>query len=177
MIATIPDDAFEYHTSQNHLSKWLYSRGLFPLAASIRQYNKSHFATVEEHRRVLVNLISDYRRLLGQGVVARFDPETYSDAVAFARLLIRCCEVTKAALEEFPNFRKSKKLKELLIEISDLEEEGDRQFIHAMRALHTDGSGPIEIIAWREIYIYLEKCADACEHVADVIESVVMKNS
>ena len=86
MIATIPDDAFEYHTSQNHLSKWLYSRGLFPLAASIRQYNKSHFTSVEEHRRVLVNLIRDYRTLLGQGVVARFDPETYSDAVAFARI-------------------------------------------------------------------------------------------
>ena len=86
MIATIPDGAFEYHTSQNHLSKWLYSRGLFPLAASIRRYNKSHFATVAEHRRVLVNLMSDYRRLLGQGVVARFDPATYSDAVAFARL-------------------------------------------------------------------------------------------
>ena len=86
MIATIPDRAFEYHTSQNHLSKWLYSRGLFPLAASIRQYNKSHFHSVEEHRRVLVNLIRDYRTLLGQGVVARFDPETYSDAVAFARI-------------------------------------------------------------------------------------------
>ena len=86
MIATIPDDAFEYHTSQNHLSKWLYSRGLFPLAASIRQYNKSHFTSVEEHRRVLVNLIRDYRTLLGQGVVARFDAETYSDAIAFARI-------------------------------------------------------------------------------------------
>ena len=86
MIASIPDDAFEFHTSQNHLSKWLYSRGLFPLAASIRQYNKSHFSSVEEHRRVLVNLIRDYRTLLGQGVVARFDPETYSDAVAFARI-------------------------------------------------------------------------------------------
>ena len=86
MIASIPDEAFEYHTSQNHLSKWLYSRGLFPLAASIRQYNKSHFTSVEEHRRVLVNLIRDYRTLLGQGVVARFDTETYSDAVAFARI-------------------------------------------------------------------------------------------
>ena len=82
MIATIPDRAFEYHTSQNHLSKWLYSRGLFPLASSIRQYNKSHFSSVEEHRRVLVGLIRDYRTLLGQGVVARFDTETYSDAVA-----------------------------------------------------------------------------------------------
>ncbi|MDE6507575.1 MAG: phosphoenolpyruvate synthase [Alistipes sp.] len=86
MIATVPDDAFEYHTSQNHFSKWLYSRGLFPLAASIRRYNKGLFASVEEHRRVLVELIRDYRTLLGQGVVARFDPETYSDAVAFARI-------------------------------------------------------------------------------------------
>lgn len=86
MIATIPDEAFEYHTSQNHLSKWLYSRGLFPLAAAIRQGNKSQFASTEEHRQRIVNLIKDYRTLLGQGVVARFDPETYSDAVAFARI-------------------------------------------------------------------------------------------
>ncbi len=86
MIASISDRAFEYHTSQNHLSKWLYARGLFPLAAAIRSYNKDHFASVAEHRRVLVNLIRDYRTLLGQGVVARFDAETYSDAVAFARI-------------------------------------------------------------------------------------------
>ena len=86
MIATIPDRAFEYHTSpEPPLQVALFAR-LFPLAASIRQYNKSHFSTVEEHRRVLVNLIRDYRTLLGQGVVARFDPETYSDAVAFARI-------------------------------------------------------------------------------------------
>lgn len=86
MIASIPDAAFEYHTSQNHLSKWLYSRGLFPLAAAIRQYNKSHFSSTAEHRRAIVNAIRDYRTLLGQGVVARFDAETYTDAVAFARI-------------------------------------------------------------------------------------------
>ena len=99
------------------------------------------------------------------------------DAVAFSRSLIRCCEATREALVEFPNFRKSKKLKELIIEINSLEEKCDAQFIQAMRALHTDGSDALEIIAWREIYIYLEKCADACEHVADTIEHVVMKNS
>ncbi len=86
LIATVPDELFEYHTSQNHLSKWLYSRGLFPLAAAIRRYDKSHFATVSEHRSALVAAIRDYRTLLGQGVVARFDAETYSDAVAFARI-------------------------------------------------------------------------------------------
>ncbi len=86
MIATIPDTAFEYHTSQNHLSKWLYSRGLFPLAAAIRRRNKSHFSNIDEHRRSIVNAIRDYRTLLGQGVVAKFDPETYTDTVGFARI-------------------------------------------------------------------------------------------
>lgn len=86
MIASIPDDAFEYHTSQNHLSKWLYSRGLFPLAASIRQYDASHFDTIEAHRRSIVGAIRDYRTLLGQGVIARFDAATYTDAIAFARI-------------------------------------------------------------------------------------------
>ena len=66
MIATIPDRAFEYHTSQNHLSKWFYSRGLFPLAPSIRQYNKSHFSSVEEHRRVLVNSSATTARCSGR---------------------------------------------------------------------------------------------------------------
>ena len=33
-----------------------------------------------------MTLIRDYRTLLGQGVVAKFDPATYSDAIAFARI-------------------------------------------------------------------------------------------
>ena len=45
LVASVPDDVFEYNTSQNNLSKWLYSRGLFPLAASIRHLNKSHVRT------------------------------------------------------------------------------------------------------------------------------------
>ncbi len=85
-IATIPDDAFEYHTSQNHLSKWLYSRGIFPLARQIRKFNHSHFSSIDEHRAALVNVIKDYRTLLGQGVVARFNAETYGDSIGFARL-------------------------------------------------------------------------------------------
>ncbi len=86
LIATIPDAAFQYHTSQNHLSKWLYARGLFPLAASIRRINRSNFDSTNAHRESLVAMIRDYRTLLGQGVIASFDSSTYSDVVAFARM-------------------------------------------------------------------------------------------
>ena len=70
-----------------------------------------------------------------------------------------------------------KKLREHIIHINTMEEQADKLFIAAMRKLHTTCTDPIVIITWREIYIYLEKCADACEHVADAVESIVMKNT
>ena len=36
---------------------------------------------------------------------------------------------------------------------------------------------PLEVIAWRDVYAFLEYCADCCENVADVVDSIVMKNS
>ena len=99
------------------------------------------------------------------------------EALAFIKVIIRCCEALKEVMEEFADFRKSKTLHGLIIEINALEEEGDRLFIESMRKLHAEVTDPIEIIAWREIYVYLEKCCDACEHVADMVESVIMKNT
>lgn len=99
------------------------------------------------------------------------------EAVAFTKVIIRCCEALKQVLEEFAEFRKSKDLHQLIVEINALEEEGDRLFIQSMRKLHETVTDPLEIIAWREIYVYLEKCCDACEHVADAVESVIMKNT
>lgn len=99
------------------------------------------------------------------------------NALAMTDLVVSACEALKTAMEEFPEFRKSTKLKEYLIKINDLEEEGDHLYIEGMRALHTGGCSPIEVIAWRDIYSYLERCMDACEHAADVVETVIMKNS
>ncbi|MBQ5923243.1 MAG: phosphoenolpyruvate synthase, partial [Alistipes sp.] len=86
LIATVSDDVLEYHLSQMHLSKWLYARGLFPLAKVLRNINSSHFSSTAEHRAALVSMFQDYRTMLGQGLVAQFDEETYSDAIGFARL-------------------------------------------------------------------------------------------
>ena len=99
------------------------------------------------------------------------------EALQFTKVIIRCCKVLKEIMEEFANFKKSKTLHGLIIEINALEEEGDRLFIDSMRRLHTEVTDPLEIIAWREIYNFLEKCCDACEHVADAVESVIMKNT
>ena len=99
------------------------------------------------------------------------------EALELSRLVIRCCEEAKLMAQEFADFKRSKGLRDHIIRINTLEEEADQLFISSLRTLHTPCTDPLEVIVWREIYIYLEKCADACEHVADTVESVVMKNS
>ena len=99
------------------------------------------------------------------------------NALKMTDVVIQCCDAVRDLLVEFKNFKRSKTLKQLIIRINDLEEKSDKLFIESIRGLYTESENPIRIIAWRDIYIYLERCADACEHVADVVESVIMKNS
>ena len=99
------------------------------------------------------------------------------NALKMTDVVIECCDAVRDLLVEFKNFKRSKTLKQLIIRINDLEEESDKLFMESIRGLYTESENPIRIIAWRDIYIYLERCADACEHVADVVESVIMKNS
>ena len=101
----------------------------------------------------------------------------HPDAVEMAKVVIHCCESVKEMLIEFPNFKRSKKLKDHIIRINTMEEEADRRFISCMASLHRSGADPLDIIAWREVYKYIENCADACENVADVVEGVIMDNT
>ena len=98
-------------------------------------------------------------------------------ALELTDVVIRCCEEVRSLMLEFPSFKKSRQFQEHIIRINSIEEEADRLFIDCMYDLHDGERSPLEVIAWREIYLYLEKCADACEHVADAVERAVMKNS
>lgn len=99
------------------------------------------------------------------------------DAIAFSKMLFDCCETMKELLTEFSNFKKPAKLHNLIIELSHKEEECDALYLEALYGVPTHFENPLEIIYWREILESMEKCADACEHVADCVETVVMKNT
>lgn len=98
-------------------------------------------------------------------------------AIKMMDVIIACCEEVSSLMKEFADFRHSKQIRQRIIRINELEEQADRMYIENMRNLHIESKDPLHIIAWREIYNYLEKCADSCEHVGDIVESVVMKNS
>jgi len=99
------------------------------------------------------------------------------EAIKFTELLVSCCKSMVLMLEEFKNFKSSKKLHDIVVEINNLEEKGDALYVDSMRKLFQSSKDPIELMCWTEIFHRLEKCADACEDVADIIESTVMKNT
>ena len=99
------------------------------------------------------------------------------DSLELVSIVVKSCDMVKLMLKEFASFRHSKSLRDHIIAINTLEEQADQVFVTSMRELHTTCTDPVEIICWREVYFYLEKCTDACEHVADVVEQIVMKNS
>ena len=85
-IQSIPDDAIKYHAGLNHISKWLYARGIFSLAKIFENIQPHHFNNVSEMRSFLVENISDYRMLIAQGVVAPFSEQNYCESVWVSRI-------------------------------------------------------------------------------------------
>lgn len=86
LVMEIPEEVLLFHGSRNRLSKWMFSRGLFSLAAKVKAAHQSHFTNTDQLREFIVQQIKEYRIVLGHGVVARFDRNSYNSYIWFARL-------------------------------------------------------------------------------------------
>jgi predicted phosphate transport protein (TIGR00153 family) len=63
------------------------------------------------------------------------------------------------------------------VAIHDLENQGDRVTREAIGALFQNGRDPVYIIKWKDVYALLEKTIDRTEDVANILESVTIKNA
>ena len=95
-------------------------------------------------------------------------------ALAQAEIIVKQCEQIVRALERLKGF---KNIGPYWIEIHRLENEGDLVARRAMADLFTNGTDPVEIIKWKDLYALLEDAIDACEDVANVIERIVVKHA
>ncbi len=98
-------------------------------------------------------------------------------AVSFAALLVKSCTLLGEVVQEFENFKRSKKILQLIIELNSVEEECDKLFLQSMRELTTQSTDVLETVSWRKIYQCFEACSDACEHAAECVRSVIIKNT
>lgn len=94
-----------------------------------------------------------------------------------ADMMLSCVKALSAAAVEFGNFKKSKTLMELIIDVNTMEGQADDVYIEAVRALFVSEENSMHAFGVKAIYDSLESCCDLCEHAADVMESVIMNNT
>ena len=85
-IFKIPAESLLYHASRNDISRWLYSRALFPIADIIQAHRFRNIEEAPEVKKLFFNLIVKYRKMKNRGVVAIFKKDRFDYYSNFARI-------------------------------------------------------------------------------------------
>jgi uncharacterized protein len=107
-------------------------------------------------------------KIIGYGAREIHEPAR-RQADVIHRAAAKLCE----AIGKLEGFKDSKRQ---LIELRELEDEGDRIAREAIAGLFDGGVDAISLIRWKDIHEQLEEAVDACENAADVLEAILVKN-
>ncbi len=165
---------------------------------------RSIAAAILEHEHVGDKILHDIVKRLNKSFITPIDREDIYDLVstmdevldnideaADQMLLYRVNEPTDYARRQarviaeaarvlhqiIDDLEKRTDLMERVISVNSLKNDGDRIVREAVAALFDDDIDAREIIKWKDIYEVLESAIDECEHVANVIESIVLKHN
>jgi len=84
---------------------------------------------------------------------------------------------TSVLRQAIDGLEKRKGLDDHWIEVNRLENEGDRLHRDAVAQLFDGEMKCTDIIKWKDIYTTLEAAIDQCEDVANILETIVLKNT
>lgn len=85
-IFEIPAEALYWHASFNDISRWLYSRAMFPIAEVIKNHRFRDLKDAPQVRKLFFDLIVKYRKMKNRGVVAIFQKDRFDHYSNFARI-------------------------------------------------------------------------------------------
>jgi len=82
-----------------------------------------------------------------------------------------------SAIRDMRNMKNVQRVREAIIKINSLENHADDLFDESIARLFAEASDPLELIKTKEVLSSLEIATDKCEDVANVLESILVKNS
>ncbi len=85
-IFDIPTESLYYHANHDDISRWLYSRALFPIAEVLTEHTFDDIAEEQTVRQTVFDAIVKYRRMKNRGVVAIFKRDRFDHYSNFARI-------------------------------------------------------------------------------------------
>ncbi len=89
-------------------------------------------------------------------------------------VLRRCAEVTAEAM---PRLRSMKDLADYWVEVNRLENEADKSYRKLLAEMFRGGMDPIELMKLKDVVNALEAAADSFERVANMVETIALKES
>jgi len=98
-------------------------------------------------------------------------------SIELARCLKHATGVIVEVMPLLRDMKNSKAIGQKCIAIQTQENDADRVMHHAIAALFEARPDPIEVIKWKDIYEEIESATDRCEDVANVLDSIVLKNA
>jgi uncharacterized protein Yka (UPF0111/DUF47 family) len=116
--------------------------------------------------------IVDYAEQTADSLVLYGIEAPMEQAQELAQVLARAAAVVERALELQHRHRD---LNGALLEIHELENDGDRISRDAIGSLFATGIDPMVVIRWKDIFESLEQAIDSCEKVAHVLEGIALK--
>lgn len=97
--------------------------------------------------------------------------------IVFAKHIVTSCELLCELMGEFENFKRSKKINDIIIKLNDAEEECDTLYLMSVHKATKNPEDAFATLSLVKVYDCFEACADACEHVGECVRTVVMKNT
>ena len=144
----------------------------------IQRLNRTFVTPIDrEDIHMLASRLDDVVDLI-DGTSRRFEmlhiTEVHRPAKQLTNILCRAGSEIQVAVTEM---RKPPLVNEHVALIKHLEEEGDAVYHEAVGALFSGKPDPLEVIKWKEIYDTLERAIDSCMAVAQVLQSISLKNA
>ena len=96
--------------------------------------------------------------------------------VQFADTIHQSAQALSNAVRHMHDTKRARRVLDHCIEVNRLENIGDQLREKAISNLFDSEKDPIMVIKWKEIYEVAEGTLDTCEHVAKVIEAILVKH-
>jgi len=115
-----------------------------------------------------------------EATIARFDylniVHTDNYMKEFSAVIVKSCQHILDALKLLSK-KKYLQIAEHSVQINSLENEGDRLMREGIRQIFLEQKDPYHDFKLKELYERLEQTTDACEDVANILESIVLRYS
>ena len=146
----------------------------------MKDLNKTFLTPIDrEDIHALASRIDDVIDLMWAAVdrmtVYRIEKPT-PEVISIAEDLQMTADILKKALREL-RAKQYSRVQEHCIEINRLENRIYRKYRDALGKLVNDQTDPVYIIKWKDIYQLFEDASDRAEDIANILETIVLKNA